>query len=129
MLFIHLFAIIGILLMCLCYYGTRRSDCHLPRYFFRLLFAGALVIRLTAAALCKGFGPDTACFAAWADRIFTLGPGGFYSPDVFTDYPPGYMYVLWFVGAVRSLFSIEYYSVAHLILLRLPAILPAGFCC
>lgn len=122
MLFIHLFAIIGILLMCLCYYGTRRSDCHLPKYFFWLLFAGALVIRLTAAALSRGFGSDTACFAAWADRIFTLGPGGFYSPDVFTDYPPGYMYVLWFVGAVRSLFSIEYYSAAHLILLRLPAI-------
>lgn len=122
MFFIHLFAIIGILLMCLCFYGTRRGDCHLPKYLFPVLFAGALAIRLAAAALSRGFGSDTACFAAWADRIYTLGPGSFYSPDVFTDYPPGYMYVLWVLGAVRNLFSIKYYSVAHLILLRLPAI-------
>lgn len=122
MLFIHLFAIVGILLMCLCFWGTRRGNHHLPKYSFLLLFAGALVIRMTAAALSKGFGSDTACFAAWADRIFTLGPGGFYSSDVFTDYPPGYMYVLWILGAVRHIFSIEYYSAAHLILLKLPAI-------
>lgn len=88
-----------------------------------MLFAAAVAVRLIAAALSKGFGSDTACFASWADRIFTLGPANFYSPDVFTDYPPGYMYVLWVVGALRSLFSIEYYSAAHLILLRLPAIL------
>ncbi len=122
MFFIHLFAIIGALLMCLCFYGTRRGDCRLPKYFFWLLFAGALAIRLTAAALSRGFGSDTACFAAWADRIFTLGPGRFYSSEVFTDYPPGYMYVLWLLGAVRSLFSIGYTSAAHLILLKLPAI-------
>lgn len=122
MFFIHFFAIIGVLLMCLCYYGTHRGGCHLPKFFFPLLLAAALLIRLTAAALSGGFGSDTACFAAWADRIFTLGPGRFYSPDVFTDYPPGYMYVLWVIGALRSLFSIEYYSAAHLMLLRLPAI-------
>ncbi len=122
MLFIHFFALVGILLMCLCFYGTRRGDCKLPKYFFWLLFAGALILRLAAAALSKGFGTDTACFAAWADRIFTVGPGEFYSSEVFTDYPPGYMYVLWILGAVRSLFSMEYYSVAHLILLKLPAI-------
>lgn len=122
MLFIHFFAILGILLMYLCYQGTRNRGCKLPKYAFFVLFAGALAIRLAAAALSKGFGSDTACFAAWADRIFTLGPGEFYSPDVFTDYPPGYMYVLWVLGAVRSLFSMEYASAAHLILLKLPAI-------
>ncbi len=122
MLFIHFFAISGILLTYLCFLGTRSANSRLPKQLFLFLFAGALVLRLIAAALSKGFGSDTACFAAWADRMFSLGPGGFYSSEVFTDYPPGYMYVLWVLGAVRRLFSLGYASAAHLILLKLPAI-------
>lgn len=122
MLFVHLFAVIGILLICLCFWGTEKGNFCLPKHSFLLLFAGALAVRVAAAALSKGFGTDTSCFSAWSDRIFALGPGSFYSEEVFTDYPPGYMYVLWFLGAVRHLFSIENYSAAHLILLKLPAI-------
>lgn len=97
---------------------TRRSK--IMTFF---IFALALFVRLTAAGLSHGFDNDTACFAAWADRIFLLGPGRFYSPDFFADYPPGYLYLLYPAGALRSLLGIGYYSTAHLILLRLPAIL------
>lgn len=132
MLFIVIFALFGILLFGFCWYGAnagqaagtgsshRLSFSGRPLY---LLFFAALCLRLLLAALSKGFGSDTACFAAWSDRIFTLGPGEFYSPDVFTDYPPGYMYVLWLIGGIRRLFGIRYYSVPHLLLLKLPAIL------
>ncbi|MCI8801467.1 MAG: phospholipid carrier-dependent glycosyltransferase [Lachnospiraceae bacterium] len=124
MLFIHLSALSGILVLTFCYWGMRRNrEYTISEYLLFFLFFASLGVRLLAASLSKGFGSDTACFASWADRIFQTGPGGFYSPDVFTDYPPGYMYVLWIVGAVRSLFRIEYYSAAHLILLKLPAIL------
>lgn len=128
MLFIHLSALFGALLLYICFLGIYRCKGGLPKYALPMLIAAAVAVRLIAAALSKGFGTDTACFASWADRIFRLGPAGFYSPDVFTDYPPGYMYVLWVLGALRSLFSIEYYSAAHLILLRLPAIICDAVC-
>lgn len=124
MLFIHLSALSGILVLTFCYCGMYRNRKRaISEYLLFALFFAALGVRLLAASLSKGFGSDTACFALWADRIFQLGPGGFYSPDVFTDYPPGYMYVLWLLGAIRKLFRIEYYSAAHLLLLKLPAIL------
>ena len=87
------------------------------------LFSIALILRLVCAFLSDGFDNDTACFASWADRMFQVGPAGFYSPDVFTDYPPGYMYLLYPIGALRHLFQIPYYSKLHLVLLKLPPIL------
>lgn len=121
MLLIHLFALLGILLFAFAYLGTILNG-KLPKYFFYFMILTAFAIRLGAAALSKGFGSDMACFAAWSDRIWQVRPGGFYSPEIFTDYPPGYMYVLWLLGWFRQLFQIEYYSTAHLILLKLPAI-------
>lgn len=131
MAYIHLTAIFGLILFGFCSIRistaareTTNADSLLrPRTLLSLLFLAALALRLTAAGLSKGFGADTACFAAWADRIFQVGPGSFYSPDVFTDYPPGYMYLLYPIGALRSLLHLEYYSVPHLILLKLPSII------
>ena len=88
-----------------------------------LILLAAFLIRILAAAFSGGFGSDTACFAAWADRIYALGPSGFYSPDVFTDYPPGYMYLLYPIGFLVSKTGIPYLGSLHLILLRLPSIL------
>ena len=91
-------------------------------HIFLLLGAG-LLLRILLATFNTGFGSDTACFAAWADRMYELGPSGFYSTDFFTDYPPGFMYVLYLIGALKALFQIPYYSGAHLLLLKFPAIL------
>ncbi len=128
MLFIHLFAVLGIAVFIICFYGAEHKREGFGKNHIILLFSAALVVRLLSAALSKGFGTDTACFAAWAERIFQVGPGAFYSPDVFTDYPPGYMYVLWIMGAVRNLFQMGYYSVPHLILLKFPAIVCDMIC-
>ena len=94
-----------------------------PKYAIVFLFIAAFLTRIAAAAVSKGFDSDTACFAAWANRVYELGPGGFYSPDVFTDYPPGYMYVLYLIGALYTKFNMTYLGGAHLILLRMPSIL------
>ena len=123
MILIHIFALSGSILFLLCFRGM---SCKVGPISGRLpaaVFFAALGVRLFCAALSMGFGNDTACFAGWADRIFLLGPGGFYSPEAFTDYPPGYLYVLWPLGAVRNLLGIEMYSMAHLVLLKLPSIL------
>lgn len=88
-----------------------------------LLLSGALLIRCIFAFFYKGFLTDTACFSAWASRIYSVGFADFYSPEVFTDYPPGYMYVLYVIGAIMKTFNMKYLSGASLLLLKLPAIL------
>lgn len=123
MLFIHLGALSGIFIMGGCYLASRRNRPAPGTGGFAALFLAAFVLRLAAASLSEGFGTDTACFAAWAERICQVGPGSFYSPEVFSDYPPGYLYVLWLLGSVRRLLGFGYYSAAHLVLLKLPSIL------
>ena len=123
MIFIHLAALSGILIMGACLAASGKQYPAPSAGCFAALFGAAFFIRLAAAALSGGFGTDTACFAAWAERICETGPGGFYSPEVFSDYPPGYLYVLWLLGGIRRLFHIGHYSAAHLILLKLPSIL------
>jgi len=55
----------------------------------RLLFVGA-----------PGFPSDVGTFMAWAERLAAIGPGSFYEPGYFSDYPPGFLYVLWAFGAL-----------------------------
>lgn len=83
----------------------------------------AFLLRCTFACFYKGFLTDTACFSGWASRVYSEGFANFYSPDSFSDYPPGYMYVLYVLGAIMSAFKMQYLSGASLLLLRLPAIL------
>lgn len=91
-------------------------------YIYYLLL-GALLFRCIFAFFYKGFLSDIACFSYWSNRVFTGGFADFYSPDVFTDYPPGYMYVLYVVGAIMSALKTEYLSGLSLLLLKMPAIL------
>lgn len=123
MLYIHLAAVFGLLLSGFCFlFRGGKEKCSTGCLTF-FLFLLAVSVRLLAAGLSRGFDNDTACFAAWADRIYQTGPAAFYSAEVFTDYPPGYMYLLYPIGALRSLLNLEYYSTVHLILLKSPAIL------
>lgn len=127
---IHLAALFGILLTVCCYLGfilgeeaILASKIRNYRRLAFLLFFFALLLRLGAAMRSEGFETDLSCFAAWAERMYVTGASGFYSPEVFTDYPPGYMYVLWLLGGLRRLLGIPYSSPLHLTLLKLPAIL------
>ena len=53
----------------------------------------------------------------------TCGPGGFYAPGYFADYPPGYMYVLWVLGAVSHALEPFIGGQAITGLIKLPGIL------
>jgi len=61
--------------------------------FIRVYIAGVLLPR-------SGFAIDIGDFTAWAQRLASVGPSGFYEPLYFSDYPPGYLYVLWLLGAI-----------------------------
>jgi 4-amino-4-deoxy-L-arabinose transferase-like glycosyltransferase len=62
-----------------------------------------LVLRVFIAGVylpLSGLSNDIGAFAAWGMRLASVGPAGFYEAGYFSDYPPGYMYVLWLLGAI-----------------------------
>ena len=66
----------------------------------------ALLLRAFIAGVylpLSGFRVDVGDFTAWAQRLAGGGPAAFYAPDYFSDYPPGYLYVLWLLGSIGSL--------------------------
>ncbi len=70
------------------------------RRTFWMLCALAMAVRVALAVSVRGYEADMNCFEGWAARMAQVGPGGFYSDQVFCDYPPGYMYVLWLCGTL-----------------------------
>ena len=67
----------------------------------QLAIAGVIVIGVLLRLLVlrsQGFPSDVATFEAWAKRVAEVGPANFYAPGYFSDYPPGYLYVLGLLG-------------------------------
>lgn len=62
----------------------------------------AFALRLALAVATKGYAYDVSCFTAWAQRLAQTGTAGFYAPDYFADYPPGYLLVLLLVGRLAA---------------------------
>ena len=100
-------------------YSVRETLAH-PVF---IIIAAGLLARLLASMLPVQFESDISCFRAWANMLFTDGPSKFYASDAFTDYPPGYMYVLYLIGAVRNGFGIANGSYTEILLVKLPAML------
>lgn len=92
-----------------------------------VILAAALVLRLALAASVRGYSVDVGCFTAWGDMAFSQGIPHMYAyaaqNDIFLDYPPGYMYILYLIGMLRQLFSLSPDSGVFLMLLKLPATL------
>lgn len=70
-----------------------------------LLLAGFIVRIVLAAIHGTAFTIDTGTFEAWSLRLAEKGPWDFYSKDYFSDYAPGYLYVLLLVGKLNTLFE------------------------
>lgn len=85
-----------------------------------LLLAG-LLCRLFAGYFFYGHENDMHCFTSWADMVFEGGFSAFYTAEGLTDYPPGYMYVLYFLGAVRHFVPMS--AAWSGLFMKLPAIL------
>lgn len=91
-----------------------------PVYISAIL-AAAFVIRLVLAGRDYAFWYDVGCFKAWADCTTYYGLGGMYHSGIFLDYPPGYMYILYFTKLIQTLFHIDYNSVLYTAIIKLPA--------
>lgn len=102
---------------------TELKDARRYEVWFLALLLASVLFRLVVAARVYGYHTDINCFTAWSERIYSVGYTNFYRADYFCDYPPLYMAMLWFVGAVRNLLGIAYGSTAHVVLIKLIPIL------
>lgn len=86
--------------------------------FYILMLAG-LLLRLIFAFL-PGFKFDMDPWFSWALRINDVGFSKFYSSEIWTNYTPGYLYILDILGFIKNIFLLSdeffYY------ILKLPAI-------
>ena len=80
----------------------------------------AFVARIIIAALYRGHEQDMGCFDAWSNSVFRVGIPNFYASEGFHDYPPGYMYILYIIGFIRSFIPLS--GGALWALVKLPAI-------
>lgn len=87
------------------------------------IFLLALLVRLLLAPFIPGYPADIGCFKGWADQAAKVGLSQFYSSDMFVDYPPGYILVLYLIGKIRFLFQIDFNSPFFLLLIKLPALI------
>lgn len=88
-----------------------------------VVLVAALIVRIFIAVSNKGYANDIALFMSWANHVLTQGLSGFYNSGTFVDYPPGYIYVLYLLGAIKSFLSLDSTSNAALLLFKMPAIL------
>ncbi len=94
-----------------------------PRFILFVIMSGAFFLRLYFALQNYYFKVDINCFTAWSDATTYYGFDDMYHSGMFLDYPPGYMYVLFFIKLIRSLLNLPYDSVFTVCLLKLPAII------
>jgi Gpi18-like mannosyltransferase/4-amino-4-deoxy-L-arabinose transferase-like glycosyltransferase len=85
----------------------------------------ALAVLVLKLAIAPRFAykVDVGSYSAWALKLAAEGPARFYAPGYFADYPPGYMYVLWWVGLAARALRWSWDTPAFLALLKLPALL------
>lgn len=89
-------------------------------YIIAVLTIGAAA-HIIGALCYYGHPTDMACFNGWSGRIFSDGLRQFYADDGFHDYPPGYVYIMYILGAVKSFMKLE--GGALQLWLKLPAII------
>lgn len=96
---------------------TSKENLSLPIYWILLC---AFLMRV-ALAQTPGFSIDTDAWFAWSMRMVETGFSGFYSKEVWTNYTPGFLYVLYVLGLIKQLFLFS--NELHYFILKFPSIL------
>lgn len=95
-----------------------------------ILLVVGLLTKMIISGMFKGFEVDMNCFKAWGNRMIDVGAKNFYSKDTFSDYPPGYLYVLGILSWICKAFKIgwnvdsaavDWTSAATDVVFKLPA--------
>ncbi|MCS7464353.1 glycosyltransferase family 39 protein [Paenibacillus doosanensis] len=121
----------SLLFMLLCFFvyrymdkgsGLRRRNASEHRLLLSAILAAGFIIRVVIAWHVYGYDVDVNTFKAWAAHAASAGLAGFYTEDMFADYPPGYIYVLYVIGWLREHLNMPFDDPAFLLLLKSPAI-------
>ncbi|WP_339279786.1 glycosyltransferase family 39 protein [Paenibacillus sp. FSL W8-1187] len=88
-----------------------------------LVLGAGLLLRLLLAPTMQGHPVDYTDFSLWAQRAYETGLNGFFEDGVFADYPPGYIYVLWVLGMLKSALGLGFGAGPEILLVKLPALL------
>lgn len=123
MCWITFFSMIAVLFFALCLLLLQKKRLTLPRYTTFLVFLSAFVMRCVMAYHIEGYLEDFEWFGTWAKLLYRDGFGAFYSQEMLVDYPPGSLYLLWPIGAIYTLFQLDYYGPLYRLLIKFPAIL------
>ncbi len=89
-------------------------------YIIILLVIG-FIIRALCAVMYYGHKTDMGCFTGWSNGLYRDGLRSFYLSDGFHDYPPGYVYVMYILGAIKNVFGVA--GKGEWLLIKLPSIL------
>lgn len=91
-------------------------------YPFFWVFLFVFVARILLSFL-PSYEVDLNVWRFWSDRMATIGPSSFYSKEIFTDNPPGFLYVFWAVGEIqKNIFpNLHYGSIQSDFLIKLPS--------
>ena len=89
--------------------------------YLLMLIALGVVARLILLTKTQGYTIDVNCFIGWSRLVVEHGPSNFYTADFFSDYPPGYMYLLYFVGWINQVLKINPYSALGQVIVFAPA--------
>ena len=87
-----------------------------------LLLIAGLLVRFWAMRW-PPFLIDMNDWIAWGERVLAVGPRHFYSETVFSDYTPGYIYVMWLTAWIKQTFFATASVETYYFLYRLPSIL------
>lgn len=71
------------------------------RFLIYIIILGFL-IRIIFAFL-PGFKVDVNAWFVWSERLTSLPLSQFYSDQIWTNYTPGYLYILYFLGHIKNL--------------------------
>lgn len=88
--------------------------------FLTILILIGFLIRLFLATF-PGFQFDMGAWFAWALRINQVGIPNFYSDQIWTNYTPGYLYILGLLGFIKSVFNVSDGTFA--LVLKFPSII------
>jgi dolichyl-phosphate-mannose-protein mannosyltransferase len=127
-------SVLYLLLFALCMLAIKYKD-KLKKYIHKkeiftlfFLIICALIVKIIFAATNAGYQTDIGCFEAWAAIASKNGLAHFYTSTSFVDYPPAYIYILYLIGKIQTLFNISGNSVNMLILIKLPSIIADIIC-
>ena len=119
----YTYALFGLIWCLICYVGFKFSaNCKIPAFIAYIILGVGLLVRIVYSVKVFGYTGDIISFSDWGARAVEYGFSGFYVKDFLTDYPPGYVYVLYAIGRIRAHFHIAQYSVMDLFLLKFPSI-------